>query len=133
MGSASAWTTNWASMANSIRYDERLVRSTASPVMTPLSAEYGRLFAEYTAIRRMYVTYAYISLPEGLRFGVVNARKAITPNGTAVQSTHGRNFPHRVFVRSATTPINGSNTASYTRTTRNRVPAAAAVIPNASV
>src|SRR6476620_2381723 len=121
MGSASAWTTNWASIANSMRYDERLVRSTASPVMTPLSAEYGRLLAEYTVMRRMYVMYAYISFPEGLRFGVV---KAITPNGTAVQSTHGRNFPQRVFVRSATTPINGSNTASYTRTTRNRVAAA---------
>jgi hypothetical protein len=38
-----------------------------------------------------------------------------------------------VFVRSATTPMNGSNAASNTRTTRNRVPAAAAVIPNASV
>src|SRR6476619_8442540 len=101
--------------------------------MTPLSAEYGRLLAEYTVMRRMYVTYAYISFPEGLRFGVVNARKAITPNGTAVQSTHGRNFPHRVFVRSATTPINGSNTASYPRTPRNRVAAADDQIANATV
>lgn len=120
-------------MANSMRYDERLVRSTASPVITPLSAEYGRLFAEYTIIRRMYVTYAYPSFPDGLRSGVVNARRAMTPNGTAVQRIHGRNFPQRVLVRSATTPMNGSNPASNTRTTRNSVPAAAAVIPNASV
>src|SRR4051812_26446386 len=133
MGSASAWTTNWASMANSMRYDERLVRSTASPVMTPLSAEYGRLFAEYTIIRRMYVTYAYASLPDALRSGVVKARRAITPNGTAVQSTHGRNFPQRVLVRSATTPMKGSKNASATRATRNSVPAAAAVIPKVSV
>ena len=31
------------------------------------------------------------------------------PNGTAVHSIHGRNFPHRVLVRSAITPIIGSN------------------------
>ena len=55
------------------------------------------------------------------------------PNGTAVHRIHGRNFPHRVLVRSAITPISGSNTASKTRTTRNNVPAAAAVIPNVSV
>ena len=55
------------------------------------------------------------------------------PNGTAVQSTQGRNLPHRVFVRSATTPMMGSKMASQTRTTTRSVPAAAAVIPNVSV
>ena len=55
------------------------------------------------------------------------------PNGTAVHRIHGRNFPQRVFVRSAMTPIIGSKIASKTRTTRNSVPAAAAVIPNVSV
>src|SRR5215213_8972465 len=116
-----------------MRYDDRLVRCTTSPVITPLSAEYGRLFAEYTIISRMYVTYAYASLPDGLRSGVVKARNPMIPNGTAVQSTHGRNFPQRVLVRSAITPISGSNAASNTRTTRKSVPAAAAVIPNVSV
>ena len=42
-------------MAHTKRYDDRLVRSPRSPVMTPLSAEYGRLFAEYTIISAMYV------------------------------------------------------------------------------
>ncbi len=55
------------------------------------------------------------------------------PNGIAVQRIHGRNLPQRVFVRSATMPMNGSNAASKTRTTRKSVPAAAAVIPNVSV
>ena len=55
------------------------------------------------------------------------------PKGTAVQSTHGRNLPQRVFVRSATTPMMGSKMASHTRTTTSSVPAAAAVIPNVSV
>ena len=55
------------------------------------------------------------------------------PKGTAVQSTHGRNLPHRVLVRSATTPMTGSKMASHTRTTTSRVPAAAAVIPKVSV
>jgi hypothetical protein len=110
-----------------------LVRSATSPVITPLSAEYGRLFAEYTTMRMMYVAYAHASLPDGLRSGVVKVRKPMMPNGTAVQSTHGRNFPHRVFVRSATMPMSGSKTASNTRTTRNSVPAAAAVMPKVSV
>ncbi len=55
------------------------------------------------------------------------------PKGTAVHRIQGRNFPHRVLVRSATTPMIGSNTASQTRTTRKSVPAAAAAIPNVSV
>ena len=49
-------TTYLLSIAATIRYDERLVRCTTSPVITPLSAEYGRLFAEYTIMSRMYVT-----------------------------------------------------------------------------
>ena len=55
------------------------------------------------------------------------------PNGTAVHRIHGRNLPHFVFVRSATTPMSGSKIASHTRTTRKSVPAAAAVMPNVSV
>jgi hypothetical protein len=56
IGSASPWITSCDAIANTMRYDDRLVRSTTSPVITPLSAEYGRLFAEYTIISRMYVT-----------------------------------------------------------------------------
>ena len=56
MGSASPWITNAALIANTNRYDDRLVRSPRSPVITPLSAEYGRLFAEYTIMSTMYVT-----------------------------------------------------------------------------
>src|SRR4029079_2788392 len=99
--------TSCDAIAATIRYDERLVRCTTSPVITPLSAEYGRLFAEYTIMRRMYVTYAYTSFPDVERSGVVKARKPMIPNGTAVHRIQGRNFPHRVFVRSATTPISG--------------------------
>ena len=63
----------------------------------------------------------------------MNVRKPMMPKGTAVQSTQGRNLPHRVFVRSAITPMSGSKTASQTRTTTSSVPAAAAVIPKVSV
>jgi hypothetical protein len=45
--------TSCAIIAHTNRYDDRLVRSPRSPVMTPLSAEYGRLFAEYTIISAM--------------------------------------------------------------------------------
>ncbi len=38
--------TSCAIIAKTKRYDDRLVRSAMSPVITPLSAEYGRLFAE---------------------------------------------------------------------------------------
>ena len=41
----------------------------------------------------------------------------------AVHSTHGRNLPHRVFVRSAHTPIIGSKNASAIRVTSIIVPA----------
>ena len=47
---------NAAIIAKTKRYDDRLVRSPMSPVMTPLSAEYGRLFIEYTIISSVYVT-----------------------------------------------------------------------------
>src|SRR5674476_1677312 len=49
-----------------------------------------------------------------------------TPQGTAVRSTHGRNLPQRVLVRSAMTPIIGSKKASHSRPTSRSVPAAAA-------
>ena len=45
--------TSCAIIAHTNRYDDRLVRSPRSPVITPLSAEYGRLLAEYTIIRTM--------------------------------------------------------------------------------
>jgi hypothetical protein len=38
--------TSAALIAATNRYAERLVRSARSPVITPLNAEYGRLFAE---------------------------------------------------------------------------------------
>ena len=55
------------------------------------------------------------------------------PHGIEVQSTHGRNFPQRVLVRSAITPIMGSKNASQSRPTSSSVPAAAALIPSVSV
>ena len=39
-------TMNCAIMAATKRYDESVVRSLTSPVMTPVSAEYGVLLAE---------------------------------------------------------------------------------------
>src|SRR5215467_11395757 len=45
------------------RYDERLVRSLMSPVITPVSAEYGVLFAEYSVISRTLVRQAQTTLP----------------------------------------------------------------------
>ncbi len=74
-----------------------------------------------------------MSFPEALKSGVVKARTNMTANGTADQSTQGRNLPHRVLVRSAITPMKGSNTASQKRPTSSRVPAAAAVMPKTSV
>ena len=54
-------------------------------------------------------------------------------NVDSVHSTHGRNLPQRVLVRSAITPITGLITAAARPTTRNSVPACAAVNPNVSV
>ena len=44
-------------------------------------------------------------LPVSLKLGVENASNEMTPNGTAVQSNQGRNFPQRVLVRSAMAPM----------------------------
>ena len=109
------------------------MRSLTSPVITPVSAEYGVLLAEYSVISRMLVTQAYTSMPVIEKSGVVYASTMTTPHGTAVHNTHGRNLPQRVLVRSAITPIMGSKKASQSRPTSSSVPAAAAVIPNVSV
>src|SRR3954451_3142617 len=45
-GSVKPPTINCAIIAATKRYDDRLVRSLMSPVITPVSAEYGVLFAE---------------------------------------------------------------------------------------
>ena len=45
-GSVNPPTINCASIAATKRYDESDVRSFESPVITPLNAEYGVLFAE---------------------------------------------------------------------------------------
>ncbi len=65
--------------------------------------------------------------------GVVYARYITTHHGSAVNKTQGRNLPQRVFVRSASTPINGSKNASHKRATRMIVPATAALMPKTSV
>src|SRR4029078_2037255 len=94
----------------------------------------GVLFAEYSVMRRMFVRHAYrIFIVEPNDDGTVYARTITTPHGSAVQSTHGRNLPKRVFVRSARTPIIGSKNASHSRPTSSRVPAAAAVMPPGSL
>ena len=51
-------TMNCAIIAATKRYDDSVVRSLTSPVITPLSAEYGVLLAEYSVISRMLVTQA---------------------------------------------------------------------------
>ncbi len=43
-GRVRPWTTNAVAMAAKKRYDEIVVRSLESAVMTPVSAEYGTLF-----------------------------------------------------------------------------------------
>ena len=65
--------------------------------------------------------------------GVVNVNTPIIPNGIAIQSKYGRNFPQRVSVLSAMIPTNGSNAASQSRVTKNIVPTTAAEIPKISV
>ena len=77
--------------------------------------------------------YAYISLPETSKSGVVKVNTPITAKGIAKKKTNGLNFPHRVLTRSEIAPIIGSFTASKIRVSRNIVPTAAAGIPNTSV
>jgi hypothetical protein len=102
--------------------------------MTPLIAEYGVLLAEYSVMSRMFVRQAYrIFIVDPNDDGTVYASTITTPHGNAVHSTHGRNLPKRVFVRSASTPIIGSKKASHRRPTSSIVPAAAAVMPIVSV
>src|SRR5512140_3838128 len=122
-----------AIIAATNRYDESDVRSMPSPVMTPLSAEYGVLFIEYSVMSRMFVSSAHTRRPVDEKPGTEYASTITTPHGMAVHRIHGRNFPHRVFVRSAMTPIIGSKKASHRRPTRSMEPAAAAVIPSVSV
>jgi hypothetical protein len=64
-------TINCAIIAATKRNDERLVRSLTSPVMTPLSAEYGVLLAEYSVINRTLVRQAQIRLPVNPKPGFV--------------------------------------------------------------
>ena len=64
-------TMSCATMAATNRYEESVVRSFTSPVMTPVSAEYGVLLAEYSVISRMFVMQAQMSLPLMEKSGVV--------------------------------------------------------------
>ena len=64
-------TMSCAIIAATKRNDERLVRSLTSPVMTPLSAEYGVLLAEYSVINRTLVKHAQIRLPVNPKPGFV--------------------------------------------------------------
>src|SRR5260221_9015647 len=56
-------TMSCASIADTKRYDDNVVRSLLSPVITPLSAEYGVLLAEYSVMRRMFVRHAHTRRP----------------------------------------------------------------------
>src|SRR5215831_186074 len=132
-GSVNPPTASCASIADTNRNDESFVRSAESPVITPVRAEYGVLLAEYSVMSRMFVAPAHSSFHVVAKFGTVYAQIITTPQGIAVHSTHGRNFPQRVLVRSASTPIIGSKNASHRRPTSSIVPAAAAVIPSVSV
>ena len=49
----------------------------------------------------MFVNATQAIVPAWPKPGTVYASTMTTAHGTAVQSTHGRNFPQRVFVRSA--------------------------------
>ena len=81
----------------------------------------------------MLVAQAQARLPEIPNPGLVYARTIAIPNGKAVHRTHGRNLPHRVFVRSATTPIMGSKTASHSLGHSKMAAAVLADRPNTSV
>ncbi len=60
-----------------------------------------------------------------LRLGVVKVSTPMMPKGTAVHSSHGRNLPQLVLVRSAITPMTGLKAAAMRPTTRKSVPACA--------
>src|SRR5579871_69352 len=62
-GSVKPPTINCAIIAETNRYEDRLVRSLMSPVITPVIAEYGVLLAEYNVINRTLVAQAQSSLP----------------------------------------------------------------------
>src|SRR6478672_3204144 len=96
-GSVNPPTMSCASIAATKRYDDSFVRSAPSPVITPLIAEYGVLFAEYSVMSKMFVRPAQSSLPGDEKFGTVYASTITTAHGTAVHNTHGRNLPQRVF------------------------------------
>jgi hypothetical protein len=51
-------TISCAIIAATKRYEERDVLSFTSPVITPVMAEYGVLFAEYNVISMMFVMHA---------------------------------------------------------------------------
>jgi hypothetical protein len=57
-GSVTPPTISCATIAATKRYDESTVRSSLSPVITPVIAEYGVLFAEYSVINRTFVRSA---------------------------------------------------------------------------
>ncbi len=56
-----------------------------------------------------------------------------TAQGMDVHSIQGRNLPQRVTVRSASTPMMGSNIASHRRGHSRMAAAALALSPNTSV
>ena len=61
------------------------------------------------------------------------ARVEQLPNGGALHNTHGRAFPHLVFVLSIITPIKRSDTPSNNLAISIRVPTTPAAIPATSV
>ncbi len=65
--------------------------------------------------------------------GTVKVATLSRSTGSAPKRKNGRNLPHRVIVRSTSRPAKMSAKPSQIRMTRNRVPAAAALIPTTSV
>ncbi|MNV29698.1 hypothetical protein D3C71_1209320 [compost metagenome] len=65
-------------------------------------------------------------MPCAPRSGVLKASSDSTPNGIAVHSIQGRNFPHRLTVRSAAMPISGVNTKAPSRPITKMIVAAVA-------
>ena len=81
----------------------------------------------------VYVPYAYKSFAFPARSGVQYVSTKTTAKGIENQRRYGRNFPHRVFVLSAITPMIGSVTVSSKRTAKNIVAITAGASPNTSV
>ena len=65
--------------------------------------------------------------------GIQKQSRFDSSSGTEYQSRKGRNFPHRVMVRSTMRPANRSARASQILTNRKMLPACIGLMPTTSV